>query len=263
MLPLRDENPTIRKPILTIALILACVAVYFFVQPSGLNATDQSAESDAAFTVQYAAIPCEVVEGRPLTINELNRTFGAGDPNSCDGGDTSPEGFPKKNVYLALMFSMFMHAGLLHIGGNMLFLWVFGNNIEDRIGPLPYLAFYLLGGLAATAAHVALDPNSTVPVVGASGAVAAVMGAYLVLYPRHRIHSLILLGFFIFFRPLRAWMLLGFWFLSQFFIDPNSGVAWVAHVGGFAFGVLGGLLMRATTSGPDHPNEWDVVSLRA
>lgn len=263
MLPLRDENPTTRKPFVTIALILTCIGVYFLVQPSGLSATDDSAQSDTAFTVEYAAIPCEIVEGRPLTINELNRTFVQGDPTACDGADTTEEGFPAKNVYLALLFSMFMHAGLLHIGGNMLFLWVFGNNIEDRIGPLPYLAFYLLGGLAATAAHVALDPNSTVPVVGASGAVAAVMGAYLVLYPRHRIHSIIILGFFVLFRPLRAWILLGFWFVSQFAIDPNSGVAWAAHVGGFVFGVLGGLVMRAVTSEPDHPSDWDAMRLSA
>ncbi len=262
MLPLRDENPTTRKPFVTVALILACVAVYFLVQPSGSVVTGETAKSDTAFTVEHAAIPCEVIQGHPLTVRELNQTFGAGDANACDRHDNSEEGFPNKNVYLALVVSMFMHAGLLHIGGNMLFLWVFGNNIEDRIGPLPYLAFYLVGGVAATAAHIALAPDSTVPLVGASGAIAAVMGAYLVLYPRHRIHSVIFLGFFVFFRPVRAWVLLGFWFVSQFLIDPNSSVAWAAHVGGFAFGVLGGLIMRATTNSPTPQSQYDTIGLQ-
>lgn len=261
MLPLRDENPTARRPFVTIALIAACIFVYFFVQPSSLSATDQSAQDDAEFTVRNAAIPCEVVEGRPLTVDELNRTFINGDATACNSSDTSPEQFPDKNVYLALLFSMFMHAGLLHIGGNMLYLWVFGNNIEDRIGPLPYLVFYLLGGLAATAAHVALDPNSTVPVVGASGAIAAVMGAYLVLYPRHRVHTAIFFGI-ILFRPIRAWIVLGFWFVSQFVIDPNSGVAWAAHVGGFVFGVLGGLVMRAMSRDAER-SPWERARLRS
>lgn len=263
MLPLRDENPTSRRAIVTLLLVLACVGVYFFVQPSALTAVSgESAQSDTAFTVEHAAIPCEVVQGRPLTVDELDRTFLQGDTTACESGEgASPEGFPQKNVYLALLYSMFMHAGLLHIGGNMLYLWVFGNNIEDRMGPVAYLAFYLLGGLAASAAHVALDPNSTVPVVGASGAVAAVMGAYLVLYPRHRVHTAIFF-IFILFRPIPAWVLLGFWFLSQFAIDPNSGVAWAAHVGGFVFGVLGGLLLRATRRDPERPNQWDAPSMR-
>ena len=247
MLPLRDEIPTTRRPIITVALIVACVAVYFFVQPGGgASITGQNATDDAAFTVEHAAIPCEVVKGRPLTVDELTRTYQFGDSDAC--GDTtrsSPAGFPEKRVYLGLLLSMFLHAGLLHLGGNMLFLWVFGNNIEDRMGPVPFLLFYLVGGLVATFAHIAVDPNSTVPVIGASGAIAAVMGAYLVLYPKARIHSILILGFFVLFRPVTAWLLLGFWFISQFFVEAGSGVAWVAHVGGFVFGVLGGLVVRA------------------
>jgi membrane associated rhomboid family serine protease len=262
VLPLRDDNPTSRKPVVTVAVILACAAVYFLVQPSSPLVSGQTAQNDAAFTVEHAAIPCEVVQGHPLTINELNQTFTNNDTSACSSGDNSPAGFPNKNVYLALIVSMFLHAGLLHIGGNMLYLWVFGNNIEDRIGPFLFVAFYLVGGLVATAAHVALDPNSTVPVVGASGAIAAVMGAYLVLYPRHRIHSLILFPPFVFFRSVRAWLLLGFWFVSQFAIDPNSGVAWAAHVGGFAFGIGCGLIIRATTTDSTPANPWDSATLR-
>ncbi len=250
MLPLRDDNPTTRKALVTIALIAACVFVFFFVQPSGRTSiSGEEADESTSFVVKHAAIPCEVVQGRPLHENELRRTFDAADPDldACSPNDRSPEGFPHKQVYFALLASMFMHAGLLHIGGNMLFLWVFGNNIEDRIGPIPYLLFYLVGGVVATFGHIALDPQSTLPLVGASGAVAAVMGAYLVLYPRHRVHSVIFIPpFFIFFRPLRAWLLLGFWFASQFIIDPSSSVAWAAHVAGFVFGAVVGLIIRAT-----------------
>jgi len=253
VLPLRDENPTTRPPIVTILIIVACAVVFFFVQPSGRTSIiGKQAESDTAFTVEHAAIPCEVVQGRPLHIEELRRTFIGNDADACDSSDHSRDGFPGKQVYLALIVSMFMHAGLLHIGGNMLFFWVFGNNVEDHIGHVGFLVFYLVGGLVASLGHVLADPNSTVPVVGASGAIAAVMGAYLVLYPRARVHSLIFVPpFFVFFRPLRAWLLLGFWVVSQFFVDPSSGVAWVAHVTGFAFGVLVALALRAVGTTPD------------
>jgi rhomboid family protein len=251
VIPLRDENPTTRPPIVTILIIAACVLVFFFVQPSGRTSVlGKQAENDTAFTVQHAAIPCEVVEGRPLHINELKRTFEGNDADACDASDHSADGFPGKQVYLALIVSMFMHAGLLHIGGNMLFFWVFGNNIEDRLGHVGFAVFYLVGGLVAALGHVFADPNSTVPVVGASGAIAAVMGAYLVLYPKARVHSLILFPPFVFFRSVTAWIMLGIWFVTQFFVDPNSGVAWVAHVTGFAFGVLIGLLLRAVGTSP-------------
>src|SRR5207253_8078046 len=134
-----------------------------------------------------------------------------------------------------ILYSMFLHGSLLHIAGNMLFLWIFGNNIEDKMGPVWYLVFYLAGGLVAAAAHIIVQPTSTVPVVGASGAIAAVMGAYLVLFPNAPIRTVFI--FFIFFlRDIRAKWLLIFWFISQFFISPGEGVAWVAHVGGFIFG---------------------------
>jgi membrane associated rhomboid family serine protease len=257
MLPLKDDNPTTRPPIITLLVIAACVAVYFFVQPSGsASITGRNANDDASFTVEHAAIPCEIVQGHPLTVNELEATFQRGNTDACAKNDRSPEGFPHKSIYFALLLSMFLHAGLLHLGGNMLYLWVFGNNIEDRMGLVPFLLFYLLGGLAATFAHVALDPNSTVPVIGASGAIAAVMGAYLVLYPRARVHTAIFLGI-VLFRPIPAWVVLGFWFLSQFIVDPTSGVAWAAHVGGFVFGVVVALIVRALGGRSQPSNPWD------
>ncbi len=139
---------------------------------------------------------------------------------------------------------MFLHGSLLHLGGNMLFLWVFGNNIEDEAGAFKYVVFYLIAGLVATATFVALDPTSTTPLIGASGAIAGVMGAYLVLYPNAPIVTVFI--FIIpFIRQISAKWLLGFWFISQFLLS-QPGVAWTAHVGGFVFGVLVGLVWRAS-----------------
>jgi membrane associated rhomboid family serine protease len=237
VIPLRDDNPTRRVPVLTVLLILANVAIYFLVQPQG-TATESEA---ARFSLQYAAIPCEIITGEPLSAEELPTT--TADNDNCQRGGT-PE-FPDKQVWLAVLFSMFFHGSLLHLGGNMLFLWVFGNNIEDHLGAARYLVFYLLAGVVATGAHVAVQPDSTIPLVGASGAVAGVMGAYLVWFP----NAPVLTAFFfivILFREISAKWLLGLWFVSQFFINPNAGVAWMAHVGGFVFGVAVGLLVRVS-----------------
>ena len=141
---------------------------------------------------------------------------------------------------------MFLHGNLLHIGGNMLFLWVFGNNIEDRMGIVPYGVFYLLSGVVATLAHVAVQPDSTVPLIGASGAVAGVMGAYLVLFPRVRIRT-VFLFILILIRDVPAMWLLLAWFVLQFFpfvTGNDSGVAYMAHVGGFVFGAAVAFLFR-------------------
>ena len=154
---------------------------------------------------------------------------------------------PAKNVLLAVLTSMFLHGGLVHLGGNMLFLWIFGNNIEDRLGHVRYLVFYLAAGIVATLAHIAVQPTSTVLVVGASGAIAGVMGAYLIWFPKARVTTLFIF-FFILFRQVQARWVLAIWFLSQFLINPNDGVAWVAHVGGFIFGILVGLLVRGSTA---------------
>jgi membrane associated rhomboid family serine protease len=237
VIPLKDENPTSSTPIVTILLILACVGVYFGFQQQG----DQS-----EFTYRRAAVPCEVVTGKPMTIDEIQ----SGD---CTRRDVEAPVFPHKNVIAALFSSMFLHGSLLHLGGNMLYLWVFGNNIEDAKGKVVYLLFYLAAGVVATFTHIALDPGSTIPLVGASGAIAGVMGAYLVLFPRVQIRSLIIF-FFILFRDIEARWLLGFWFVSQFFISPSEGVAWAAHVGGFVFGALVGLVWKARGGGlPPRP----------
>jgi membrane associated rhomboid family serine protease len=243
VIPLKDENPTRTVPVVTILIIAACVVIYAFVQPHSQGV------DEAKFSFETAAIPCEVVKGRPLARDEVVATVRQGDNRACESRPVGPPEFPGKNVYLAVLYSMFLHGSWLHLGGNMLFLWIFGNNIEDRIGKLSYLAFYLLAGLVATAAHVAAQPDSTVPVVGASGAIAGVMGAYLVMWPNVRIHSLIFLGFFVLFRDVPAKWLLGIWFVLQFFTNPAEGVAWIAHVGGFLFGMAAGFVWRSTASG--------------
>ena len=246
VLPLKDENPTRRPAVITIALIAINLAVVFLIQQS---ATGNRVVRDGSlrFDLQYAAIPCEVAQGHPLTIREAVNTFGrGGSDTACDkvpASSDNPELFPSKNVYLAVVVSMFLHADILHVGFNMLFLWVFGNNIEDTIGRFRYVLFYLLAGLVAAGAHILVAPDSTVPVIGASGAIAGVMGAYLVWFPRAKVNTLFIFVL-IFFQKIEARWLLLFWFASQFFLNRNSDVAWVAHVGGFLFGALVAFLLR-------------------
>jgi membrane associated rhomboid family serine protease len=147
----------------------------------------------------------------------------------------------------SIFTAMFMHASILHIGGNMLFLWIFGNNLEDAMGPVKFLGFYILGGIAALALQVAVGPNSIAPTLGASGAIAAVLGGYIVLYPRARVLTLVLIILFFTVIELPAWVMLGVWFAEQAIFGAanltnpaggGGGVAYFAHVGGFAFGLL-------------------------
>jgi membrane associated rhomboid family serine protease len=253
VIPLKDRNPTRSHAVVTLTIIGLCVYVYFVVQPAGRQVLQQGQNvvdttQETSFTLSHAAIPFEVSHDTRLTTLDVeNLTGGAA---RCDQSDPTGPCYPHKNVYLAVLYSMFLHGSLLHIGGNMLFLWIFGNNIEDQAGKVGFTVFYLLAGLVATLTFVAIQPNSEVPLIGASGAIAGVMGAYLVLFPNVAIRSLIILGFFVLFRDVRAKWFLLFWFVSQFFISPNQGVAWTAHVGGFVFGVLAALVWRAIHGGP-------------
>jgi membrane associated rhomboid family serine protease len=239
--PIKDENPTQRRAVVTVVLILLNVGIYFGVQP------DVDSPESNEFTYQYAAIPCEITTSEPLSPEEITAAFQRGDTTACNTQPEGPPVFPDKGVFLAALVSMFLHGSFMHLAGNMLFLWVFGNNIEDELAPVKYVLFYVTGGLVATAAHVLVQPDSTIPVVGASGAIAAVMGAYLVWHPNAPIRTLV---FFFMFTTVRAKWLLLFWFGSQFFdaFNPNSGVAWGAHVGGFLFG-LGVALLAMAMSG--------------
>lgn len=237
MLPLYDENPVSRPPIVTWLIVGLCIAAFLVWQPSPFSDTVE----DTEFNLRWAAIPCEVAEGRPLSVSEVVATYEVGNDEACGIGAPRPAFDPDKLVYPSMLIAAFLHGGLFHLLGNLLFLWVFGNNVEDKLGHVLFALFYLAGAVVATLAHVAVNPSSTVPLVGASGAIAAVMGAYLIWFPNARVRTLILI------LPvtLRAVWVLGFWFVFQFFTDPNSGVAWMAHVGGFLFGMLVALAVRA------------------
>ena len=237
MIPLKDDIPTRRFPILTVLLIAANVAMFFFFQGAFLD--------DAKFdqrVVDYGAIPYEITH--PGDNCEATPD---GSQLLCEGqeGVTGDAG-DQPSTWLTLLTSMFMHGGLLHIAGNMLFLWIFGNNIEDSMGRLRFVAFYVLGGLAAVAAQTIVQPDAAVPTIGASGAVAAVLGGYALLYPRARVVTLIFIIIFFTVIELPALLVLGFWFLLQFLngaselaqpVAGGGGVAYWAHIGGFVFGL--------------------------
>jgi membrane associated rhomboid family serine protease len=234
VLPLKDNIPTRQTPVLTIAIIAACVIVYFFLQKGGINGP-----SDAS-VVKYSAIPYEITHpGKHCGLTVSGAVACQGEAGVSGNPPSQPA------TVLTILFAMFMHGGLLHLGGNMLFLWIFGNNIEDSMGKPRFLAFYLLGGLAATAAQVAVNPSSTTPTLGASGAIAAVLGGYALLYPRARVLTLVFIIFLVTVIELPALLVLGVWFLlqllsasSQPLHDGGGGVAYFAHIGGFAFGLL-------------------------
>jgi membrane associated rhomboid family serine protease len=224
LFPLRDENPTHLTPVLTVSLIAANVAVWLWVQGGGLSHA-VLAES----VCQWGAIPAEIT-GR--TGGREGVELGPGLP-VCRFGGT---GWP------AIATSMFLHGSWLHLIANMWFLWIFGNNVEDSMGHLRFVVFYLLCGAAATGAHIAMSPASPVPIVGASGAISGVMGAYLLFYPHVRIQTLFV--FIVFFRilPVPAWLVLLLWFglqLLSAYAAPveGGGVAFWAHVGGFVAGL--------------------------
>jgi len=225
VIPLYDRNPTRRFPIVTIGLIVACFIVFGLELTISMGGGDDALEG---FFEQWGAVPANVTAAIQA------------------GHWLSP-------AILGIFTSMFLHGGWLHIIGNMLYLWIFGNNVEDRMGRLPYLVFYLVGGIVAALAQVAIDPSSEAPLVGASGAIAAALGAYLVLFPGARILSLVFLGFFYQLLEVPAVLILGFWFVLQLIsgfaaLGPQTaqgGVAFFAHIGGFALGVVVGLLLRA------------------
>ncbi|HEX7301252.1 MAG TPA: rhomboid family intramembrane serine protease [Solirubrobacteraceae bacterium] len=236
MFPLKDNLPTDRLPVVTIALIVINTFVYLFLQPkTGIDFTGNSLKQSALF--HYGAVPYELTH--PGQHCDLVRQ---GSAIACS--KTLPDGgIP---TWATILTSMFTHAGLLHLGGNMLFLWIFGNNVEDSMGPVRFIVFYLLAGLAALALQTLIGPNSTTPTLGASGAIAGVLGGYIVLYPRARVLTLIFLFIFFTFIELPAFLFLFIWFAEQALfgaIDLTSptggggGVAYFAHVGGFVFGL--------------------------
>jgi membrane associated rhomboid family serine protease len=235
--PLKDNIPTSGFPIVTVALIAANVLMYFIFQHGTITLGDPSSPAYTSNLFQYAFYPYELTHWGQQCAQE-GSSIVCGTPRP--GSHFPPTG---ETVFTA----MFMHGGLLHLGGNMLFLWIFGNNVEDSMGPVKFIAFYLLGGLAATAGQTLVDPNAAVPNIGASGAVAGVLGGYLLLFPRARVVTLIFIVFFFTITELPAMLFLVIWFAQQalfgYFglINPGGGgggVAYFAHIGGFAFGLI-------------------------
>ncbi len=232
MIPLKDNIPTVHFPIVTVALIVLNIGMYFFFQHGDVSLGEPSGRDYRENVVEYGSIPYEITHP-----GEQCRAPGAG-LEACRDGETGLAA-----TWITLFTSIFMHGGLLHLGGNMLFLWIFGNNIEDSMGRVKFVAFYLLGGLAATFAQTIIDTNSTVPSIGASGAVAAVLGGYALLYPRARVVTLVIIIVFITIIELPALLVLGLWFLFQLYdasqpvSGEGGGIAYFAHIGGFLFGL--------------------------
>ncbi|MBA2347509.1 MAG: rhomboid family intramembrane serine protease [Solirubrobacterales bacterium] len=240
MFPLKDNIPTRRFPVVTVVLIAINVLAYLFLQQkSGIDLSGNSLDQEAL--TGYAAIPYELSNpGKECAVS--------GQQLLCEGqagvGDVAGDQLP---TWATVFTSMFTHAGLLHLGGNMLFLWIFGNNVEDSMGRVRFVLFYLLAGVAALALQVVVEPNAAVPTLGASGAVAGVLGGYLVLYPRARVVTGIFIIFFVTLIEIPAFLVLGFWFVQQVafgafdLTDPTGGgggVAYFAHIGGFVLGLL-------------------------
>ncbi len=257
VLPIHDTNPHRRTPVVTYALILANVLA-FLLSPIATTVvgggTVASQCRQVAFLDHYAAKPDEVIgNDQPSAVATGQTGRDAAGRAGCI--EQSPPPY-RKSAVLSVLTAMFLHGGWLHLLGNMLFLYVFGDNVEDRLGRLRYLVFYLVCGYAATYGFSAVDPSSTAPLIGASGAVAGVLGAYLVLFPRARVWSLLT---FFFFLPVRlpAWLVLGSWFLLQAAYSAGAGitgatgggVAYVAHVVGFVVGAL--LVLPLRGSGRD------------
>ena len=223
-LPLKDLNPTVHRPVATYGLLAANVAVFLYQLSLG-------SKLGGAFVASYGATPYEITH-----LTDLVGDVKAGIPLLH---------FPGPHpIFLTLLTSMFLHGGLAHLGGNMLFLWIFGNNVEDILGPFKFVLFYFACGLAAHGLHIASNPSSMVPTVGASGAISGLLAAYLVAFPRARILSVVFLGFFLRIAAIPAFVIIIYWFIIQAVSAfasvggvAGGGVAWFAHVGGFLAGL--------------------------
>ena len=217
MIPLKDDVPSYTFPYVTIAIIAVNIFVFTYQLTLG-------ARGGELFVYRTAAIPYEITHLVDLTPRSL----------------VPPP--------LTLLTAMFVHGGLVHIAGNMLFLWIFGDNVEDVFGHVKFLVFYLASGVAASISHVAMEPSSTLPMIGASGAIAGVLGAYFLLFPRARVLTLVFLIFFVTVVRLPAVLFLGVWFLFQILSSSSGGgIAWFAHIGGFVTGAAVVLIFRPKT----------------
>jgi membrane associated rhomboid family serine protease len=242
MFPISDENERGQGPAwVSLAFIAINVAVFFLLQGAGASTEGER------FTYAYSAVPYEITNNVDLTEPE---------PVTVDGQTFEIPHQPGPDpIWLTLLTSMFMHGGLLHLGGNMLFLWIFGDNVEHRVGHIPFLAFYIVAGVIAAFAQILVDTESIIPVLGASGAISGVLGAYLVMFPTNRV-LVILIRFPIWVPAIVA---IGMWaafqFVSAFVLADQAvgGVAYMAHIGGFVAGVVAGIVFRIVYHEPRHP----------
>jgi membrane associated rhomboid family serine protease len=229
MFPLKDDIPSRSFPLFTVVLIVANVAVFLYQLSLEMGPARATA---TAFVMEFGAVPCRLT------------------------GMCATEDFPAP--MLTVFTSMFLHGGVFHIAGNMLYLWIFGDNVEDALGHFRFLLLYLMAGAGAAASQVLVGPDSRIPMVGASGAISGVLGAYLLMFPRARILCLIIFGFLIRFVHVPAIIVLGFWIVVQVFYGlasvsatgRTSGVAWFAHIGGFAAGIVLLFLLKARAVRP-------------
>jgi membrane associated rhomboid family serine protease len=217
MFPLKDDLPTRSTPVVMVGLIVANVLVFLY-QAFLSSGSPSEAAAAQEFVREFGLLPCRLTGACPL----------AGDLPS---------------PVFTIFSSMFLHGGFFHIAGNMLYLWIFGNNVEDALGHLRFLLFYLASGVAAAATQTLVAPDSEVPMIGASGAISGVLGAYLILFPRANVLTLVILGFFWRIVRIPAVIVLGFWMVVQILnglgsLDARGGVAWFAHIGGFSAGMI-------------------------
>ena len=231
MLPLKDDVPSSTVPFVTIALIGLNAAVFLYQVSLGMDADPRAARAAQAFVAEFGMVPCRLT-----------------------GACLVPDQFPHPVV--TMFTSMFLHGGLFHVGGNMLYLWIFGDNVEDMLGHGRFTLFYLASGVAAAVAQTLVNPQSSVPMIGASGAVSGVLGAYLCLFPYARVLVLFVFGFFVRAVYVPAMIVLGFWIVVQFLNGvitvstsaaggaETGGTAWFAHIGGFLAGIVLLFLMR-------------------
>jgi len=229
MFPLKDELPTRTTPLITVGLIALNVLAYLYQLSLEVGGTSEGARAAEAFVMEFGLIPCHLTGACP-TASDL----------------PSP--------LVTVFTSMFLHGGLFHIGGNLLYLWIFGNNVEDTLGHARFAVFYLASGVAAAATQTIVGPGSHVPMIGASGAISGVLGAYIVLFPHANVLTLVIFGFFFRIVRIPAVIVLGLWMLVQIVsglgsLGAGGGVAWFAHIGGFLAGMVLLLVLRPRARG--------------
>lgn len=253
MIPIGDTNRARTRPWVNYAIILANIAVFLYMLTLSANTPASQREGSRQLAQQTQTI-CYGYETYPTDADRFICKYAFQPKEFFDTvrGDSPITGTDRTIAIISIVTALFLHGGWLHIIGNMLFLWVFGDNVEDRLGHLKYLAFYLAAGILACLVQGALSPDSVVPVIGASGAVAGVLGAYLLWFPRATVRVVIPFFILIFIPlPVPAWIMIGLWFLQNLLSGyatianaaaPDAGVAWFAHIGGFVFGLVIALL---------------------